>query len=601
MKKIFTLGLFSLTFLAFAQTPITKIFTDFNNFWVSGTMENPNPVYPNISHNLVGFTWNGVTYSTGVNDAKLRSNSIAFRPQLFQAFSSSFNTNTVSNNTFIGVGLNFGGVGNVSPVPVQNNLVNYLTDGNRGLDLGTGIFNYPKNEKLFFEINSIDPASIGDGIPDVVITQIGQIDDTNVDQFYFANNNDEVVGNKYLVKFATVNSVGNANWKFYNANVNPPVYNASTSSSAFRPLRLLAFDWSELGLTAQNQSQVKKLVQIFSGQSDLAFTAYNSQSINLKMFLYGTVYNDNNGGVPDGNGYSGAKVLLKNSAGTTVATATTDANGSYVFPNISSGNYTIQLTTPTGFVIVGNADGNTTDSLPITVANNPVVEKNFGINQPPKASNDAISTNLFAPVSANIWTNDTDPNGGQLVVNSINLIAPAGATNTVITNGLLKGFRVKDQGKWFVDDGGILTFTPVGSFSGAAVPVNYTVKDNANLTSNQAIVSVKVEEFCYKPAATVGTTIDVTQGITALGRAGSENGDNWPMVRKGAWTALEAKTKGFVINRIATTANVIAIPNPVEGMMVYDEEANCLKIYTTTDNGATLSWKCFGTQTCPQN
>jgi len=105
--------------------------------------------------------------------------------------------------------------------------------------------------------------------------------------------------------------------------------------------------------------------------------------------------------------------------------------------------------------------------------------------------------------------------------------------------------------------------------------------------------------FCYKPAQTTGTTLETNHGITALGRAGADN-SNWPMVRKGAWTALEAKTKGFVINRIPTTAQVIAIANPVEGMMVYDEEADCLKIYTTTDNGTTYSWQCFNTQTCPE-
>jgi hypothetical protein len=104
--------------------------------------------------------------------------------------------------------------------------------------------------------------------------------------------------------------------------------------------------------------------------------------------------------------------------------------------------------------------------------------------------------------------------------------------------------------------------------------------------------------FCYKPAVTSGTALDTKHGITALGRAGANN-SNWPMVRKGAWTALESKEKGFVINRIPTTAEVEAISNPVEGMMVYDEEADCLKIYTTTD-GTTFSWQCFNTQACPE-
>ncbi|MCW3160830.1 hypothetical protein [Chryseobacterium oryctis] len=104
--------------------------------------------------------------------------------------------------------------------------------------------------------------------------------------------------------------------------------------------------------------------------------------------------------------------------------------------------------------------------------------------------------------------------------------------------------------------------------------------------------------FCYKPGVTSGTTLETKHGITALGRAGTNN-DNWPMVRKGAWSALESKEKGLVINRIPTTAEVEAISNPVEGMMVYDEEADCLKIYTTKDNGATFSWQCFNTRACP--
>lgn len=116
---------------------------------------------------------------------------------------------------------------------------------------------------------------------------------------------------------------------------------------------------------------------------------------------------------------------------------------------------------------------------------------------------------------------------------------------------------------------------------------------------NQASLTVEVGNcFCYKPAATTGTTLDTKHGITALGRAGADN-DNWPMVRKGAWTVLEANTKGFAINRISTTAQVNAIANPVEGMMVYDEEVDCLKVYTSTNGGSTFAWHCLNQQTCP--
>lgn len=102
--------------------------------------------------------------------------------------------------------------------------------------------------------------------------------------------------------------------------------------------------------------------------------------------------------------------------------------------------------------------------------------------------------------------------------------------------------------------------------------------------------------FCYKPAQTTGTALDTNHGITALGRAGDDN-SNWPMVRKGAWTVLEAKTKGFVVNRL-TDAQITAIPNADlrEGMMVYNITQDCLQINI---DGTATGWKCFNNQTCP--
>ncbi|WP_333662997.1 hypothetical protein [Chishuiella changwenlii] len=105
--------------------------------------------------------------------------------------------------------------------------------------------------------------------------------------------------------------------------------------------------------------------------------------------------------------------------------------------------------------------------------------------------------------------------------------------------------------------------------------------------------------FCYKPPVTTSTTVlDTGVGISSLNRKPSDTSDSWPMARKGAWLAIESKNKGFVINRIPTTAQVLAIQNPVEGMIVYDEQSQCMKIYTTTNN-VNYSWQCFDTQTCP--
>ncbi|AZA62428.1 hypothetical protein [Chryseobacterium indoltheticum] len=111
---------------------------------------------------------------------------------------------------------------------------------------------------------------------------------------------------------------------------------------------------------------------------------------------------------------------------------------------------------------------------------------------------------------------------------------------------------------------------------------------------NAAIASCTL--FCYRPAVLSGTVLSTPQGITSLHRAGADN-DNWPMVRKGAWTALEAKTKGFVPNRL-TIAQINLIPagDLREGMMVYNISSDCL--YINTD-GTPTGWKCFNTQACP--
>ncbi|RNA62766.1 hypothetical protein D1631_12885 [Chryseobacterium nematophagum] len=138
----------------------------------------------------------------------------------------------------------------------------------------------------------------------------------------------------------------------------------------------------------------------------------------------------------------------------------------------------------------------------------------------------------------------------------------------------------------------------------AYIRVTNTLQSDQDILDmyNNICSSISPDDFCYKPAATTGLTLDTKLGITALGRAGA-NGDNWPMVRKGAWTALESKTKGFVPNRVAfdISGNPMGISpsNFVEGMMVYDTTNQCLKMYTSNDGGTTFGWYCIEKQTCP--
>lgn len=117
--------------------------------------------------------------------------------------------------------------------------------------------------------------------------------------------------------------------------------------------------------------------------------------------------------------------------------------------------------------------------------------------------------------------------------------------------------------------------------------------------------------YCYKPGAiaTAGNPeLPTKVGITSLGRAGAGSADNWPMVRKGGWLAMEAKTKGFVPNRVKFNASnqpvaadgvTPVITAPVEGMMVYDITNKCLKVFTLKEGDSSMAWHCISTQTCP--
>ncbi|PIF45677.1 hypothetical protein CLU96_2686 [Chryseobacterium sp. 52] len=143
---------------------------------------------------------------------------------------------------------------------------------------------------------------------------------------------------------------------------------------------------------------------------------------------------------------------------------------------------------------------------------------------------------------------------------------------------------------------GSINITANGGINGNGIPnlVNSGGVADIGADTGQGIGSSKSSAvnacLCYKPSVTSGTILNTQYGITSLGRAGINSG-NWPIVRKGGWVALEAKAKGFVPNRL-TTAQKNAL-TPVEGMLVYDTNLDCLSIYDGT------SWKCFNTQTCP--
>lgn len=124
--------------------------------------------------------------------------------------------------------------------------------------------------------------------------------------------------------------------------------------------------------------------------------------------------------------------------------------------------------------------------------------------------------------------------------------------------------------------------------AGQADGIIFIVQNNTDIINANFGINRKA---CYKPANTSGTALKAKFGITALGRADDGSGKTWPTVRTGAHAVLEAKTKGFVINRVNNPQTDIS--SPVEGMVVYDNSKDCLSLYDGT------SWKCLTQPSCP--
>lgn len=281
-KAIACILLYSFIFItcekanAQAAQAVTEIITNFKTYFKSSAAS-INPVKPDNSHDLLAFTFNGFRYSTGVNDGLLTTHGDTFIPELFQALPISGISGTVTSNTKLGLGQLYDGVDNgpSSPAPV-NNLVLYLTDGVNGLNLGTGVANLPVGD-LKFDIPSLNPAVIGDGVPDILITQIAD-PSSGVDQYEFTDASNNTVGTITSISFSGVNPVANWTADFYEASTNPATLTSGFTKTD-RPLRLWAADVSAFGITAANYASIKHFVIHLNGNSDMAFVAYNTKAV----------------------------------------------------------------------------------------------------------------------------------------------------------------------------------------------------------------------------------------------------------------------------------------------------------------------------------
>ncbi len=234
----------------------------------------------------------------------------------------------------------------------------------------------------------------------------------------------------------------------------------------------------------------------------------------LTASLGDLVWLDANGnGVQDAGeaGVAGVSVKLLNGAGGVVNTATTDANGNYLFTNLALGDYAIQVVAPSGYLITGkDLGGNDTHDSDVDQTTGKSVLTNITAGEN-DLSWDAGLVKL-ASIGDRVWYDD-NANGIQdageggvanvVVELRANVAGGAGgtvlATTTTDANGnylfdnLTPGDYHIDIQEWTLPSGYQFTNPNQGNNDGldsdvintASIPLTWGVMENTTLTSGE--------------------------------------------------------------------------------------------------------------------
>ncbi|MBE0390361.1 T9SS sorting signal type C domain-containing protein [Flavobacterium sp. PL002] len=266
----------------YSQTAVNQIYTDWNGYWSSSTATATGN-QPNTENNLLAFKWNSIVYSTGVNDAILTTKGVSFNTQAFRALKIQ-SLGYTSSTYFLQGAMMDGSLTARTLIPAISGsittaaeLAYRLTDGLNGLSLGTGIANIASSTSEFkIGTDNISLTGIGDGVPDIVVSQVAQ-PSSATDTFKFIDATGATVGTAINVAFNGIQVVGTYRLDLFNANNGLAA--SSFSANDTRDIRLLAMDLSTFGITSANAASVDRFVVNFSGSSDCAFIAVNKASL----------------------------------------------------------------------------------------------------------------------------------------------------------------------------------------------------------------------------------------------------------------------------------------------------------------------------------
>lgn len=272
---------------------VTGIWTDYDGFWTSSNGA-ISAVEPDSSHHLLAFEWGGSVFSTGVNDSILDSHSVTYQEGLFKGID--YGANLIPGTQFV-TGSNSDGDTTLVPTGasisitvdgVVSDLVysadvdtqrvearRLLRDGIGGLDLWTGMTNIPAQTlDLALPTNGVE-AGHNDGIPDFIFTQVAGINQK--DSVILLDTAGAVVGNWVQLNFnsTVVNRV--ATWRVDARRMSDGM-GVGTNNHIQRNVQVIALDFNDFGITAEQVPGVASIRHQFTGVSDMTFLSYNELS-----------------------------------------------------------------------------------------------------------------------------------------------------------------------------------------------------------------------------------------------------------------------------------------------------------------------------------
>jgi hypothetical protein len=293
---------------------VTEVFTDWDytdldtginhgyfrsSWYVAGNLS----TYPNDRHDLLAFTIDEQTYSTGVDDARLDdpngdgnfSDAIPYTAQEYKAYSTNGVSGFPNNANLLLMADAIDGALNASVLNAQVSATAYdvIIDGVNGLDMGTGIANFNRDTSVrFFSGNGIFGA-VTDNIPDLLITQIANSSGNQTDVYYYADLDGDIVGRPIRLRIAR-NTRRLFDWQLdiYAMNTSVP-YNISYPTSAVigpdekRKFRMVGLKLSDFDIgdddTGPNWiGDINNINALAGGAADMAFMAYNKAAFDIK-------------------------------------------------------------------------------------------------------------------------------------------------------------------------------------------------------------------------------------------------------------------------------------------------------------------------------